>query len=425
MTPVGNKTRITSQPQPASVPTLTDLIRVFRKINNHDNFGALTNTILAEVARAFGAEAAGLLLVNKSTGDLEIAAVKHVPEEAITQYLQAPARALSLAECFAQVPEGAAPRDCPETVSRLAAAGYPNHDVLPIRIQDKTIGYLTLAATGPLFSKPEKRETLRLVLEYIAQSIENAYFIYQLQQQNAHLELMMTKLQNTQHHLKRAEKMALVGQIAATVAHEIRNPLTIVGTNLQLVFEKMNQDHPERELYETMIGKVRTVDQTIKEMLVFSRPLKIQPRSLHLANALNRVISFISHKYQDRNIRIEQELPPELPSVYLDEEQTQRVFINLLLNAYNFSPPDSTVQVRATHQSGEPWVTLVFSDQGTGIAPEHLQKIFEPFFTTRMDGTGLGLFMVKHVLEEMNGAIEVQSSADNGTEFRLRLPLAT
>jgi len=407
----------------AKSPSLQTLIKAFQEMNRHDDFSVLTNTILKLTTQLYGAEAATLLLVNKMTGDLEIAAVKYVPEEIVTQYMQRPTRAAIIADFYTPECNPFRLRIEHEPVSKLAAAGYAHFSILPIRIQEKIIGYLTLASEHTLFEQEDAQEKIKLFLEYIAQAIENAYFIFQLQQQNARLELMMTKLQNTQNHLKRAEKMALVGKIAATVAHEIRNPLTVIGTSLQLIFEKMEKDHPDRELYEHMINRVRSVDQTIKELMVFARPLKITAKPLDLEKTLNRVISFVQKKYESRGLQIKKQFPDNLPLVYLDEEQTQRIFINLLLNAYNFLPENGTVMVRAWHNSGDPWVTMEFVDNGTGIAPEHINQIFEPFFTTRVEGNGLGLFLVKHLLEEMDGAIEVQNETRSGAQFRLRLPM--
>lgn len=399
------------------------LIQALRELNSHDDFSFLTNSILRVVSEVFSVQAATLLLTNKMTGDLEIAAVKNVPEDVVTHYMQKPTRAKAVAEYYHPANNRFGLQLRNEEINLLAAAEYQVFVILPIQIQDKIIGYLTLASNGSLFSEQAEQEKMGIFLEYIAQRIENAYYIYQLLQQNARLELMMTKLQNSQNHLKRAEKMALVGKIAATMAHEIRNPLTVIGTSLQLVYDKLSKDNPDYDLFQQMISRVRSVDQTIKELLVFARPMKIELKALDLEDTLDHVIGFVRKKYESRGLTIEKQFPDELPKVFMDEEQTQRIVINLLLNAYNFLPENGTVVVRAWHNAGDPYVTMEVVDNGPGIAAENSNDIFEIFYTTRSEGNGLGLFLVKHLLEEMNGTITVQSDGKAGAEFKLRLPV--
>jgi len=399
------------------------MIRAFREINNQTDFNLLAKTVLEQSHALFGAEAASLLLVNKNTGDVEIASVRNVPEQEIAAYLQQPARAREVADFFEQAdPAGAASLKHP-TLVPLALAGYSEHAIWPIRIQGKIIGYLLFAASRPFEVEESARDRVELFLEYIAQAIENAYLIFQLRQQNSHLELMMTKLQNAQNHLRRAEKMALAGKLAATIAHEIRNPLTIIGTTLQWKYEKMDSGDPDRGLMETMIAKVRSMDQIIKELLVFARPLQVEVKPVSLRQAIDRVLVFVEKKFQAKNIAIQEEIPNELPLILTDGEQIQRVFINLLLNAYQAVPRSGVVKVNA-RQDGARHVRVTFTDNGSGIPQENLSRIFEPFFTTTPEGSGLGLFLVKHILEEMNAEIEVKSEPGAGTEFVLRLPKA-
>jgi signal transduction histidine kinase len=268
-------------------------------------------------------------------------------------------------------------------------------------------------------------EPLGVFLEYLAQAIENAYLIFQLRQQNVRLELMMTKLQNTQSHLKRAEKMAFVGKLATAVAHEMRNPLTVIGTTLQLVFEKMPAGHPEQNLYEMMIAKVRSVDQTIKELMTLARPVQIKPKAMKLDAVIAEVAVFVSKKYASRELRLETDLPADLPEVRADSEQLQRVLLNLLLNAFHFLPKGGCVHLQARHAPGSPQVRFLFSDNGPGISAEHRAQIFEPFFSTRPEGTGLGMFMVKYLLEEMNSSIELVSLPGEGAAFLIHLPVVS
>jgi signal transduction histidine kinase len=415
---VAGKYREKSVLKTTSDPAWLNLRRAFLEINTEKEFGPMTTTILRQACRMFQAGGAALLLANKLTGMLEIAAVQNISAEALEAYRMQPESTLALESPGQE-------EDSSGALNRIRSlgAGFPQQVILPIQLQNKIIGCLILAAAHFLENSKDRQERLEIFLEYMAQAIENAYLIFQLRQQNSNLEMMMTRLQNTQNHLKRAEKMALVGKIATAVAHEMRNPLTIISTTLQLVYEKMPAGHSDRELYAAMIGKVRTVDQTIKELMNFARPVQIQLKSVKLSEVIARVATFIGKKYAGHKLELQVEVSPELPAIYVDEEQLQRILINLFLNAYNFLPEGGTVRLAASHAEKSPWLDFSFSDNGPGISPEHAQQIFEPFFSTRTDGTGLGLFLVKHLLEEMNGSIEVNSAASQGAEFRIKLPL--
>lgn len=404
-------------------PSMDEMAKSFQAINNKEDFGQLSNTILEQATMLTGALAAALLLVNKNTGELEIAAVRQVPEEVITNYMQHPVRAAAIADFYKRSGNAFELSFHFDGIRQLASAGYDHSLVLPINIRQKIIGYLTLSSANAFLDNSAARDRFGLYLEFSAQAIESAYFIYQLQQQNAHLELMMTKLQNTQNHLKRTEKMALVGKLAASVAHEIRNPLTIIGTSLQLTYEKLEKAHPDKELFETMINKVRSVDQTIKELMVFARPIQLVLKSFGLENTLDRVITFVSRKFASKGISITKDIPQSLPPVYLDEEQTQRILINLLLNAFEFLDEKGSISLIARYESHQPWISLTVADDGKGIPKENIRQIFDPFFTTRTEGSGLGLFMVKHLIEEMDGSIEVDNQKPHGAVFVLRLPV--
>ncbi len=411
---------------PIMAPTLEEINDAFATINaidHKEDFGRLSNILVEKAVALSRAQAGGLLMVNKRTGELEITAVRHMPEDVITRYLQQPVRASVINDSYDQIKnEFQSPSGHP-LLNQLAAADFDNYVILPIRIREKIIGYLTLSAEQPFLNSPVAQELFRLYLAFAAQAIESAYYIYQLQQQNAHLELMMTKLQNTQNHLKRAEKMALVGKLAASVAHEIRNPLTIIGTSLQLSFEAMAPEHPDRRHFETMLSNVHSVDQTIKALMNFARPVQLTITAFPLEQALNRVLTFVSKKYDHKGLTIINNLPEGLPPVWMDEEQLQRVLINLLLNAYDHLEAQGQVSITAQHEPKQPWVQMMVADNGPGIAQGAAEKIFEPFYTTRPQGSGLGLFMVKHLMEEMDGSIELDRQDPHGAVFVLRLPV--
>lgn len=398
------------------------LLEAFRRLNAEKDFSRLAALILEEACGLFQAQAAGLLLVNKNTGEVELAAVKNVPQENLDAYRRAPVRAGQLEAWVGRDADG--PAAGGGSLDLLASAGLSQAGWFPIRLLGKTIGCLTLASSHRLLPTAGLKTSLDLFLEYLAQAIENAYWIYQLRQQNAQAEIMLARLQNTQTHLKRAEKLALVGKISTLLAHEIRNPLNVIGTSLQWLFDQGKQDPADASLFKTMIEKVRALDQILKEMLAFSRPMQFHPQAVDVERALKTVIAFVGKKYQARRLEIVQNFSAPLPRVWADEEQLQRVLLNLFLNAGEILPEQGKVEVLARHREGETWVTMTIRDNGPGIPAENLAQIFEPFFSTRPEGTGLGLFLVKYILEEMGGEIEARGAVPQGAEFLLRLPMA-
>jgi signal transduction histidine kinase len=417
----GGGMAVTTKREPdGAIPTQVwqDLQRTFRAINSEKEFVPMVLTALRQACKLFQAEGALLLLANQGTGLLEIAAVEAVSAEALERYRRAPARIGALgAELDPQVARRELER------IRDLAADCSEHLLLPILLQEKILGALMLTGPGPERNYQDHPEYLNVFLEYLAQSIENAYLIFQLRQQNANLELMMTRLQNTQNHLKRAENLAMVGKFAAGVAHEVRNPLTVVGTTLQLVFEKMDPENPERGLYATMIEKVREVDRTIKEMLAVARPLPVHRTGVNLRAGVEKVLVFLQKKLSSRSLEVLLEFPEDLPRAWADDEQWQRILINLFLNSLAFLPAGGKIRLRGRHEQNAPWVEVVFSDNGPGVSDEQARQIFEPFFSTRAEGTGLGLFLLRHWLEEMNGGIELVSRPGEGAAFELKLPV--
>jgi signal transduction histidine kinase len=406
---------------------LHELTQALRALNAEREFVPLVSAILQTACRLLHAEAAALLLANRRSGMLEIAAIENMPSELVLEYQHHPARASGLTAWSGDPGACSAAHAAhdAELIRRLAAGGCGCSEVLPIVNQDKTIGALTLAAAHPILSDPGARERLELLLAYIAQALENAYLIFHLREQNARLELTMTKLQNTQNHLKRTEKVALLGKVAAAVAHEVRNPLTVIHGSLQLMLEERPPDHPEHGLFETMLAKVRSVDQTIKELLTFARPVELHAAPLQLSAVLAKIRTFVAKKFESRKLTLSLDLEPHLPRVLLDEGQAQRIFLNLFLNAFAAAPDAGSVQVRAWREPGRPYVLVTVADNGPGVPAELAAQIFEPFFTTRPDGTGLGLFLIKHLLEEMQGAIDLRNPGASGAEFLLRLPIAS
>jgi signal transduction histidine kinase/DNA-binding NarL/FixJ family response regulator len=232
------------------------------------------------------------------------------------------------------------------------------------------------------------------------------------------------QLQSAQGMLVRNEKLAAVGHLAASIAHEIGNPLTPISLLLndlteELEAQKVKIDFKEIELIQENVERIR---RTLRLMLDFASDRKNakEATALDIAGLLHDVMALNAKAFQHAKITIESRLG-ELPSVMGSKDQLQSVFMNLMINAQAAMPKGGTMRITA-RTKGE-WIVLEFSDTGVGIPPENLDRIFDPFFTTKENGTGLGLSVSYGIVKSHQGTIEVQSKVGKGTTFIIRLPI--
>lgn len=237
------------------------------------------------------------------------------------------------------------------------------------------------------------------------------------------LRLQLTENDRLHAHARHMEKLALAGEIAAGIAHEIRNPLTVVQGYIQLLAQDC-QTARESDVYKTVIGEIRRSNQIIAEFLRFSRPEAPQKNPGSLNDMLDTAISLIYGEATRKNVKVFFFPGPDLPETLFDRDQMLQVFLNLFTNAVQAMPDGGTLSVYSTFEPKSGNVTLSVSDSGTGISAEVLEKIFTPFFTTKEEGTGLGLAISQTIVEAHNGTIKVESAPGQGTRFVITLPLS-
>jgi two-component system NtrC family sensor kinase len=242
------------------------------------------------------------------------------------------------------------------------------------------------------------------------------------------------QLQTAQQKLSQSNRLASLGQLAASVAHEINNPISGV-LNLSMLMQRILKDDgipPERleefRKYLSMVAsETERVGRIVSDLLAFSRRSKPQRTEASLNKVARTTLSLASPKLKLMNIQAELDLDETIPPVHCDAPQIQQVLLNLLLNAAEATPEGRqgriAIQTRAAADGNS--VTLSVSDTGEGIPPENLGRIFDPFFTTKPEGKGLGLGLAVSygIVEAHGGEIEVDSKIGVGTTFRVRLPL--
>jgi two-component system NtrC family sensor kinase len=232
------------------------------------------------------------------------------------------------------------------------------------------------------------------------------------------------ELQQVQDQLIHAGKMAALGELAAGVAHEINNPLTGVLTFSSLLLKKVDENHPWRKDLETIVQQTSRCRNIVKGLLDFARQRKPDKKQWDIHTLLERTISLVEQQAPFQNIRIVKEFKTDLPMLYVDGDQIQQVFMNILLNASDaMARKGGTLTIKTESRDGVAEVS--FTDTGPGISKEHLQKLFDPFFTTKETGkgTGLGLAISYGIIQSHNGDIKVESAEGKGATFRVKLPI--
>ncbi|WP_058301508.1 two-component system sensor histidine kinase NtrB [Gorillibacterium timonense] len=217
-----------------------------------------------------------------------------------------------------------------------------------------------------------------------------------------------------------SEKLKVIGELAAGMAHEIRNPLTTIKGFLQL---SKSQNYNIKPWYELLSDEVERMTELTGEFLEFSKPriTCYQVSSMH--ECLQKVISLTESEARILRHQLQySEYSPDL-HVYMDADKMVQVFVNLIKNALEAMTEPGKVTIRLYNSKG--WVHVVLTDTGKGIRPADLKKIFDPFFTTKQTGTGLGLSISLKIIQDHGGKLEVSSTEGQGTSFMIRLPLRT
>jgi signal transduction histidine kinase len=227
----------------------------------------------------------------------------------------------------------------------------------------------------------------------------------------------------THESLRQSERLAAMGQMAATVAHEIRNPLGIIKATADVLQSKYNSKDKQDELFEFIPSEVRRLNRLVSDFLIFARDRELHTNVTDLASTVRKSLTSLEEEIQRADAKLRTDFD-ELPPVKHDEDAINQVILNLTLNAVQAMNGAGEIAVRLKNDSrkGQPLVRVEVEDSGCGIDGS-LQKIFEPFYTTKTSGSGLGLAICKRLVEKHGGWIEVESEKGKGTRMRVFLPV--
>lgn len=237
--------------------------------------------------------------------------------------------------------------------------------------------------------------------------------------------------QDRMRRLYRAERLATVGELAASVAHEIRNPMTAIRSTVQYLLREFDEGNPKRELVNGVIAEVDRIDRIVDGLLSLTRRSEFTPGKISLAHLIGQSLLLIRAQAKEQAVEILWAPPPQEVYVMADAAQLKQLTLNLVMNAIQAMPNGGRLQIDLSVRSqaiGLPgereWAVISIGDTGCGIPPEILDRVFDPFFTTKPGGTGLGLSTCYAIVKQHDGDLEISSQANEGATVNVRLPLA-
>lgn len=235
---------------------------------------------------------------------------------------------------------------------------------------------------------------------------------------------MTRDLRNSRNELISAERLATAGKMAASFAHEIRNPLSSMRMLAQMLMRKQDLSEARRkQSMEYILEEIERIDVIVKGFMDFARPAFLDSAPHDLNQVLQEVLDLMEANLNHHQILLIKKFAPDLPAIPLDRDKLKQAFMNIVLNAMDAMPEGGTLEILTLQDSDRVRIDVV--DTGVGIPPEDLNRLFEPFFTTKSQGTGLGLANAKRVLEQHGGDIQGKSVVEQGTTISLWLPLSS
>ena len=218
--------------------------------------------------------------------------------------------------------------------------------------------------------------------------------------------------------LARAQHLAEVGQLAASLAHEIKNPLAGISGAIQVIGDSLSEDSPYKSIVGDILGQISRLDATVKDLLLYARPTPPERKDVKMGDLITRLISVLHEEPALRNLDVR--FNDSEAIAYADERQLEQLLMNLILNAAHASTDATTIEVEAIESADR--LTLVVKDRGTGMPEEVRKKALEPFFTTKAKGTGLGLAICRRIAESHGGTVAIESHPGQGTVVTVELP---
>jgi two-component system NtrC family sensor kinase len=288
---------------------------------------------------------------------------------------------------------------------------------VPLVVKDSVVGAIQVVNKLSGQFTQNDLELFLSIAGSVASAIENARLYSEVAD-------FARELERSQAQLVQAEKMAAVGRLAASIAHEINNPLQAIHNSLHLTLRPtLSEEKKARYLAMAQEEVVRLID-IVRRLLEFYRPSRGHQAFTDVNRVIDNVLTLTNKRLQHGHIRVETHLMPDLPQLRVVADQLAQVFLNIVVNAIEAMTEGGQLTIRTAKTGDGEWVRITFTDNGPGMDKETRDNIFEPFFTTKHTGTGLGLAISYGIIERHGGRIEVESASGTGSTFVVQLPVA-
>jgi len=314
---------------------------------------------------------------------------------------------------------------CPLLINELSAdprfAGLSDGTIrsalcVPLVVKDQTVGTIqVINKHTPPFDQNDQ-DLLLSIAASVAAAIENAQLYSDLAQSAKELE-------RSQAQLIQAEKLAAVGRLAASIAHEINNPLQAIHNSLHLTLRPTLSEEKRTRFLAMAQEEVERLMDIVRRLLEFYRPSRGQRSVTDVNRVLENVLALTNKRLQHGGVKVETHLSPRLPPLHVVPDHIAQVFLNIVINAVEAMRQGGKLTIETSPSPDAQWVSIVFVDNGPGMDDETKTNIFEPFFTTKSTGTGLGLAISYGIIERHGGQIVVESTPGVGSTFTVRLPI--
>jgi signal transduction histidine kinase len=297
-----------------------------------------------------------------------------------------------------------------------ARTGGRAYLVIPLVVHERLAGVILAVETRrPRRFTPAEVERASAIANQLALALEGARLVEDL-------KASYVELARTQAQLVRRERLAALGELSAVVAHEVRNPLGVIFNAVANIRHIVGPDSPSVQLLNIVGEEADRLNRIVADLLTFARPPAPHPYAVPLSGLVEDAVRGALAEAAGK-VRVELELQEDVPSVMVDERMMRQAFLNLAINAVQAMPQGGLLRAAVRRSPQAPEVEVEFTDTGPGISPDARARLFEPFFTTKAKGTGLGLAVVKRILDEHRGRVTLDSQPGQGTTFRLYLPL--
>jgi signal transduction histidine kinase len=245
----------------------------------------------------------------------------------------------------------------------------------------------------------------------------------------------LTRVEQLEERERLRDRLAALGEMAAAIAHEVKNPLAGIEVMSGLLKRQLAENQDAQSILADIIKEAKMANAIVVEVLDFVRPIRLQVEHVSVAGVVRDAVTLADGSKQRGNIRVEVTIPEHLPDIQGDPHQLRQIFTNLLTNAFEAMGGEGLVRISATELAPEeelvagsdvvpsPMIQIEVADNGPGVPPDVVEKIFSPFFTTKPQGSGLGLAIVRKIVDAHDGRIDVSAQPGGGTRFRVTIPV--